>query len=83
MQSKGKRLLEDLKFHILDAMKSIGECQPNGSGCSYKDIQDLAGLNLDLPAQDGWLTWSVLASLAQEGKVESLRRGRRIFWRMK
>ena len=82
MENKGKKMIKELKIHILDTMKSIPECGSDESGCSYKEIQDLAGLNLDLSAQDGWLTWSVLASLALDQKVEALRRGRRLYWRI-
>ncbi len=82
MQTKGQRLIEELKIHILGTMESIPECSPDGQGCSYREIQDLAGLNLELSAQDGWLTWSVLASLAEDNKVEALRKGRRLYWRI-
>jgi hypothetical protein len=82
MQSKGKKLIDELKALILDTMKSIPDCSRDGDGCSYRDIQNSAGLNLDLPAQDGWLTWSVLASLAQDSKVEALRRRRHLYWRI-
>ncbi len=82
MQTKGQRLIEELKIHILSTMKSIPECGPDGQGCSYREIQDLAGLNLDLSAQDGWLTWSVLAALAEDNRVEALRKKRRLYWRI-
>ena len=82
MQSRGKKVVEELKTLILDTMKSIPQCSRNGDGCSYREIQNSAGLNLDLPAHDGWRTWSVLASLAQDGKVESLRRRRHLYWRI-
>ena len=82
MQNRGKKAVEELKTLILDTMKSIPQCGRDGDGVSYRDIQNSAGLNLDLPAQDGWLTWSVLASLAQENKIEALRRGRHLYWRI-
>jgi hypothetical protein len=63
-------------------MAGMDECKPGGKGSSYSGIQDLAGLNLDLPKQDGWLTWSILASLREDGKVESIYQGRRLYWRL-
>lgn len=82
MQKRGKRLVTELKTIVLDLMNSIADCKPDGPGCSYKEIQDLAGLDLNLDAQDGWLTWSILASLSQEHKVQSVRRGRRLYWKL-
>jgi hypothetical protein len=82
MQNDGKKLISKLKTHVLDTMKGIPECGPKGTGCSNTEIQDLAGLDLNLPAQDGWVTWSVLVSLAEENKVESLRQGNRRKWRL-
>ena len=85
MQSAGEKLIKDIKNHVLDTMLGISECKENSSGVTYRDIQDLAGLALNLPAQDGWLTWSILSSLSQEGKVEAIHRGksRRLYWRLK
>jgi hypothetical protein len=85
MQATGIRLIKELKNQVLDTMQGIDECKANGSGCTYREIQDLAGLSLDLPAQDGWLTWSILSSLNQDGKVEIIHRGksRRLYWRLR
>lgn len=82
MQSKGKKLISELKSHILEVMKGIPECQPGAKGVSYRVIQDLSGLDLNLPAQDGWLTWSILASLRDDGIIELEKKGKRIFWRL-
>ncbi len=83
MQNAGALLISGLKAHVLSAMQSIPECEPRGQGVTYRAIQDLAGLGLHLAAQDGWLTWSILASLRQEGKVETAPRGsRRLYWRL-
>ena len=83
MQNAGGRLVSELKTHVLRAMQGVSECEPNGQGVTYRVIQDLAGLGLHLTAQDGWLTWSILASLKQEGKVETVSRGsRRLYWRI-
>ena len=83
MQATGERLVQQLKNHILKTMAGIAECKLNGTGCSYRDIQDLAGLALELPAQDGWFTWSILSSLNQDGKVDIVRKGRRLYWRLR
>jgi len=56
MQIKGNRLIEELKEHVISTMKYIDKCQPGNLGVSYREIEDLAGLALELPAQDGWLT---------------------------
>ncbi len=83
MQNAGGRLISELKAHVLAAMQGIPECEPRGRGVAYRAIQDLAGLGLNLSAQDGWLTWSILASLKQEGKVDAVNRGtRRLYWRL-
>ena len=82
MQGKGRNMIQGLKAHVLQTMDGIDECNPDGQGITYRVIQDLAGLELELPAHDGWLTWSILASLVQDGKVEALRKGRRLNWRL-
>lgn len=82
MQTKGRRLISELKAHVLENMKGIEQCQLGRQGVVYREIQDLAGLNLDLPAQDGWLTWSILASLREDGLVDAEKRGRRLYWRL-
>ena len=82
MQGTGQKLIQSLKAHVLQTMDGIDECNPNGKGVIYRVIQDLAGLELELPAHDGWLTWSILSSLVQDGKVNALRRGRRLYWQL-
>ncbi len=83
MQNAGARLVAELKAHVIQAMQGMPECDPRGPGVTYRAVQDLAGLGLNLPAQDGWLTWSILASLKQEGKVETVPRGtQRLYWRL-
>jgi hypothetical protein len=82
MESTGKRLIRELKFLILQTMRRIPECAPGGRGVRYRIIQDLAGLELDLPTHDGWLTWSLLAALVEDGKVEVSRDGRRLYWKL-
>jgi len=82
MEDTGRRLMLELKRHVLRAMQQIGDCNQRGEGASYRVIQDLAGLRLDLPAHDGWLTWSLLASLVQDGQVDVVRDGRHLRWRL-
>lgn len=82
MQHKGQRLIGELKYHVLETMTGMPECQTNGQGIGSSSVQDLAGLNLGLSAQDGWLTWSILSSLADDGKVEAIRRKRRLYWKL-
>ena len=82
MKDTGQRLILELKNHILRTMEQIGDCSPQGTGVSYRIIQDHAGLGLELPAHDGWLTWSVLASLVQDEQVDVIRDRRRLRWRL-
>ena len=82
MKGKGRNMIQGLKAHVLQTMDGIDECNPDGQGVRYRVIQDLAGLELELPAHDGWLTWSILASLVQDGKADALRKGRRLYWRL-
>lgn len=82
MEETGRRLILELKSHVLQAMQQIGDCNQDEEGASYRVIQDLAGLRLELPAHDGWLTWSLLASLVQDGQVDVIRDGRRLRWRL-
>jgi hypothetical protein len=82
MQNKGRRLIKDLKEHVISVIEGINECEPGNLGVSSREIEDLAGLALELPSQNGWLTWSVLSSLNQDGLVEAVRRKNRLFWRL-
>ncbi len=69
---EGRKLIEMLQDHVLQVMQSLPECQPGGPGATNKEIEEAAGLSLDLPYQDGWLTWSILHSLLQKGLVEGV-----------
>lgn len=69
---EGKDLIEMLENHVLSTMRKIDECRPNGPGASNKEIEEAAGLSLNLPYQDGWLTWSILHSLIEKGYVEAI-----------
>ncbi len=82
MIDSGRKLITNLQQHVIRAMKTIEECQPNQAGVRYRAIEAAAGLGLDLEARNGWLTWSILASLAADGSVEAVRKGRRLYWRL-
>lgn len=82
MEEIGRRLVRELKAHVFRVMEQIDDCRPEGQGVSYRIIEELAGLGLKLPAQDGWVTWSLLASLVQSGEVDVIREGRRLRWRL-
>jgi len=82
MNSKGLKIISELKTHIVDVMNGIDECKPDNKGVSYREIEELAGLELNLSAQDGWLTWSILSKLNDEGIVIGEKRGRRIYWKL-
>ena len=75
MQGRGAKLIEECKQHLLETMSRIPECSPDGSGARNADIELAAGLGLDLPVQNRWLTWSLLSSLELEGQIEVLKVG--------
>ena len=75
MQERGGKLVAECKQHLLAVMSGIPECSPDGSGARNADIELAAGLGLDLPVQNRWLTWSLLSSLELEGRVEVLKVG--------
>jgi len=66
------QLVQRLQEHVLENMRGMPECQPGGPGARNKDIEETAGLGLELPYQDGWLTWSILYSLIAKGLVEAV-----------
>jgi hypothetical protein len=69
--SEGTRLVKACKEHVLKTMGSMPECAPNtGTGAGYRAIEQEADFDLQLDGQNGWLTWSLLIALAEEGKVE-------------
>lgn len=67
-----------LQHHLLQVMQRLPECQPGGPGATNKEIEEVSGLGLNLPYQDGWLTWSIIHSLLGKGLVDSIvyRRGK-------
>lgn len=73
---RGPELIAKLQQHVLETMRGMPACQPGGPGAGNKDIEEAAGLGLELPYQDGWLTWSILHSLIAKGLVEAVITGR-------
>jgi hypothetical protein len=70
--SHGRELIDQLANHVLATMRRMPECAPGGEGGRNADIQNLADLNLELPKNNGWLTYSLLHRLALDGKIEIL-----------
>jgi len=67
----GKTLIRQLKEHVLSTMAGMPECARNsGAGAGWRLIEEIAGLELRLERQDGWLTWSLIVSLVNDGLVE-------------
>ncbi|MDI6905962.1 MAG: hypothetical protein QMC81_00555 [Thermoanaerobacterales bacterium] len=69
---EGIKIIELLEQHVLNMMQELDQCQPGGPGTTNKEIELVAGLALNLPDQDGWLTWSILQSLLRKGLVEAV-----------
>ena len=72
----GEKLIEQCQQHILVPRRSLPECAPDGTGLRNKDIETASGFALHLRRQDGWFTWSLLMSLAQEKKIQFTTRGK-------
>ena len=69
--SAGHRLIVACKDHLLETMRSLPECMAEtGKGAGYRSIEEAADFDLALGGQNGWLTWSLLMSLAEDDKVE-------------
>ncbi len=67
----GQELLGELKSHVLETMKALEECEPGvGRGLGYRAIEQSADLDLGLAGHDGYLTWSLMISLVEDGWVE-------------
>ena len=75
-KSQGNALVEKCKGHVLATMRALPECAPSGPGLRNKDLERAAGLGLNLSQHDGWLCWSLLMVLVDEGKVDVVRRGK-------
>lgn len=69
--SSGTDLIGALSEHVLEAMRRLPDCERiRGIGAAAGVIQAAADLDLGLSEQNGWLTWSILQSLASSGRVE-------------
>jgi hypothetical protein len=69
--SQGTKLIDACKEHVLATMRLMPECRArSGQGAGYRLIEQTADFDLDLGGQNGWLTWSLIMALAQEGKAE-------------
>jgi hypothetical protein len=77
MTPRGAELLAGCKRHVIETMRGMPECRPDGSGAGNKDIEEAAGFRLDLPIQDGWFTWSLLTRMALDGDVDVIQRAPR------
>lgn len=75
--TSGQVLIAECKAHLLETMRALPECSPDGDGLGNKALEEAAGYALALERNDGWFTWSLLAALAIEGKVEVLQPGKR------
>jgi hypothetical protein len=83
MQERGKRLIRELKTHILEVMGQIKECQPEAEGVSYRVIEERGGLWLQgFSSESRWLIRSLLSSLLWDIQVDVVRKGRRVRWRL-
>jgi hypothetical protein len=52
-------------------MGGMPECRRlSGSGAGYRLIEDVADFDLGLEGQNGWMTWSLLISMVQDGTIE-------------
>jgi hypothetical protein len=67
---RGEELIRLCREHVLNVMAGMQECQSGGEGASNKAIEESAGFGLNLPEQDGWLTWSIINALVESGEVE-------------
>jgi hypothetical protein len=75
--ASGQALTALCKTHILETMRALPECAPDGPGLGNKAIEDAANFGLGLPRADGWFTWSLLVALTLDGAVEALQSGKR------
>lgn len=76
-KTQGNRLLEKCKRYVLATMRKLPGCSPRGPGLRSREIEKAACLSLHLSQHNGWVTWSLLMSLAESGKVKVTRRGKR------
>jgi len=48
----GEQLLHACKSHLVRAMRTLPDCQPDGRGAGSKEIERAAGFDLGLQRQD-------------------------------
>ena len=75
--ASGQALIAHCKAHLLETMRTLPECVPDGPGLGQKALEDATGFALSLPEYDGYFTWSLLVALTQDGKVEAIQPGKR------
>ena len=75
--ASGQALIDLCKTHLLETMRSLPECAPDGPGLGNTAIEQAAEFGLDLPRANNWFTWSLLVSLAIEGRIEAIQPGKR------
>ena len=75
--ASGQALIELCKTHLLETMRSLPGCAPDGPGLGNTAIEQAAEFGLDLPRANNWFTWSLLVSLAIEGRIEAIQPGKR------
>jgi hypothetical protein len=75
--ASGQDLIAQCKKHLLDTMRGLPECAPDGRGLGNTAIEQAAGFGLDLPRANNWFTWSLLVALTLDGAVESIQPGKR------
>lgn len=69
--TRGAELIDELKQHVLRTMRGMPECAPGtGRGAGYRLVEEVAGIQVGLQGQDGWLAWSILVGLVQDGAIE-------------
>jgi hypothetical protein len=71
--SDGRRLISQLKDHVIACMRADPECATGATGLGNTDIEALCDLELHLDSQDHYLTYSILQSLVVDGRIEQIR----------
>lgn len=75
--ASGQALIDLCKTHLIETMRELPECAPEGPGLGQKALEDAAGFALNLPEYDGYFTWSLLVALTLDGRVEAIQPGKR------
>lgn len=74
--ASGQALIDLCKTHLIETMRDLPDCAPNGPGLGNKALEEAAEFGLSLPARDNYFTWSLLFRLVLDGKVEQLQSGK-------